>query len=41
VKALSAAGFIVVREGALHADVLHPKWLELRPLLRQIRQPAS
>lgn len=41
VKALSAAGYIVVRDGALHADVLHPRWLELRPLLRQIRQPAS
>jgi MarR family len=40
VKALSAAGFIVVRHGALHADVLHPRWLELRPLLRQVRQPG-
>jgi hypothetical protein len=40
VKALSEAGFIVVRHGALHVDVLHPRWLELRPLLRQMRQPA-
>lgn len=39
VKALQAAGFVVVRDGALHADVLHPRWLELRPLLRQVRQP--
>ena len=41
VKALSEAGFIVVRHGALHADVLHPRWLELRPLLRQVRQPGA
>lgn len=41
VKALSEAGFIVVRHGALHVDVLHPRWLELRPMLRQIRQPGG
>ncbi|NUO60190.1 MAG: MarR family transcriptional regulator [Hamadaea sp.] len=41
VKALLAAGFIVVRDGAMHADVLHPRWLELRPLLREVRPPES
>ncbi|NUT23613.1 MAG: MarR family transcriptional regulator [Hamadaea sp.] len=41
VKALLADGFIVVRDGALHADVLHPRWLELRPLLREVRPPDS
>ncbi|MCP2322376.1 hypothetical protein HDA40_000883 [Hamadaea flava] len=41
VKSLLADGFIVVRDGALHADVLHPRWLELRPLLREVRPPES
>jgi len=41
VKALLADGFIVVRDGALHADVLHPRWLELRPLLREVRPPDT
>jgi hypothetical protein len=41
VKALQAAGFVVVRDGALHADVLHPRWLELRPLLREVRPPQT
>ncbi|MEV6970385.1 winged helix-turn-helix domain-containing protein [Hamadaea sp. NPDC051192] len=41
VKALLADGFIVVRDGSLHADVLHPRWLELRPLLREVRPPES
>jgi len=41
VKALQAADFVVVREGALHANVLHPRWVELRPLLREVRPPDS
>ncbi|NUT36969.1 MAG: MarR family transcriptional regulator, partial [Hamadaea sp.] len=41
VKSLQDEGFIVVRDGALHADVLHPRWVELRPLLREVRAPVK
>ncbi|WP_027342390.1 MarR family transcriptional regulator [Hamadaea tsunoensis] len=39
-KALVADGLVVVRDAVFHVDVLHPRWLELRPSVRQVRQPV-
>lgn len=41
VKGLMAANLVLIgADGVLHANVLHPRWVQLRPSLRRVYAPS-